>query len=94
MMKDRVAEFLSDLQDLTDKHGFVVGGCGCCGSPYLVKKGKKVAQDIEFGDGRYVIQTFCSTCEGYGELEVDGNFVPCESCEDWGYTTVEVSDDA
>lgn len=28
-------EFLKELADLTAKHGLVIGGCGCCGSPFL-----------------------------------------------------------
>lgn len=29
--------FLADLSALTKKHGIVIGGCGCCGSPYLTE---------------------------------------------------------
>ena len=32
---ERVMAFLADLDELTDKHGIAIGGCGCCGSPYL-----------------------------------------------------------
>ena len=28
-------KFLKAMTDLTLKHGIKVGGCGCCGSPYL-----------------------------------------------------------
>ena len=27
--------FLIELTELTRKHGIVIGGCGCCGSPWL-----------------------------------------------------------
>jgi hypothetical protein len=27
--------FLRDLHELTQMHGIAIGGCGCCGSPYL-----------------------------------------------------------
>lgn len=30
-------EFLKSLSALSRKHGFVIYGCGCCGSPSLEK---------------------------------------------------------
>jgi len=39
--------FLADLSALTMKHGVVIAGCGCCGSPYL--------HDGSAGDGHYVV---------------------------------------
>lgn len=33
--KDRLRRFLADLGALAVKHGLVVSGCGCCGSPGL-----------------------------------------------------------
>ena len=27
--------FLLELRELTRKHGISIGGCGCCGSPFL-----------------------------------------------------------
>lgn len=28
-------DFLTELTELTIKHGIAIAGCGCCGSPYL-----------------------------------------------------------
>lgn len=33
--KERRDAFLSELRELTEKHGVVISGCGCCGSPRL-----------------------------------------------------------
>jgi len=33
--EDRQAQFLKELAELSRKHGILIGGCGCCGSPYL-----------------------------------------------------------
>ena len=32
---NRLEEFLKELSKLTQKHGFSIGGCGCCGSPWI-----------------------------------------------------------
>ena len=34
-------EFLKDLAKLTRKHGFAIGGCGCCGSPFVLATNQK-----------------------------------------------------
>jgi hypothetical protein len=39
--------FLADLSTLTLRHGVVVAGCGCCGSPMLL--------DGKVNDGRYIV---------------------------------------
>jgi len=33
--QERADEFLQELSELTRKHGIVIYGCGCCGSPTL-----------------------------------------------------------
>lgn len=31
----RLLDFILELRQLTLKHGVAIGGCGCCGSPWL-----------------------------------------------------------
>ena len=33
--QEQTAAFLVELAALTIKHGIKIGGCGCCGSPFL-----------------------------------------------------------
>jgi hypothetical protein len=30
-------KFLEELSELTRKYGITIGGCGCCGSPWLME---------------------------------------------------------
>ena len=39
--KKKIEEFLKELTELTKKYGFAIGGCGCCGSPYVYKLNEK-----------------------------------------------------
>ncbi len=32
--------FLAELSQLSNKYGVGIGGCGCCGSPFLTKHEK------------------------------------------------------
>ncbi len=32
---EQIEAFIKDLTALTIKHGISIGGCSCCGSPYL-----------------------------------------------------------
>ena len=34
-LNENVGEFVEELTKLTKKYGIIIGGCGCCGSPYL-----------------------------------------------------------
>lgn len=34
-MNEKVREFLRELEDLTHKYGLEIGGCHCCGSPWI-----------------------------------------------------------
>lgn len=37
MDEEKVKEFLKELTELTNRYEIRIGGCGCCGSPYLVE---------------------------------------------------------
>lgn len=37
-MNEGLEAFLAELTELSRKHGIVIGGCGCCGSPWVYKK--------------------------------------------------------
>lgn len=49
-MKSRLDKFLEELSALTKKYGFEIGGCGCCGSPYLtdLNEGNKISTDLYY----------------------------------------------
>lgn len=35
MNEPKIDDFLNELSALTQKYGIEIGGCGCCGSPWL-----------------------------------------------------------
>lgn len=47
--KGEVREFLRELSKLSRRHKIVIGGCGCCGSPFLSPMSKD--------DGRYEVDS-------------------------------------
>lgn len=47
-MKEDRKEFLRGLARLTKRYGFVIGGCGCCGSPFVDKAGSSGGYDLEW----------------------------------------------
>ncbi|MBX5436754.1 MAG: hypothetical protein IRZ33_06000 [Alicyclobacillaceae bacterium] len=32
---EKLQAFLDELSELTKRYGLIIGGCGCCGSPYV-----------------------------------------------------------
>lgn len=54
-----IEEFLKELYKLSNKYGFVIDGCGCCGSPFLrdITTGNAVKWDLEYDEEKetYVV---------------------------------------
>ena len=42
---DQIKLFLKELSKLSKKHHIYIGGCGCCGSPYLIASKEYVFKD-------------------------------------------------
>ena len=57
--KEEVLAFLKRLTDLSSEYGLIIGGCGCCGSPYLTEE---VNDDIRYR-GHYRIDNNNSNLE-------------------------------
>jgi hypothetical protein len=52
-MTEKEKAFLDELTELSKKHGLIIDGCGCCGSPYFDEfAGSFGAKNI---NGEYVI---------------------------------------
>lgn len=50
---ERADAFLSELRRITARHRIAIGGCGCCGSPWLSDLTKAKAKN---GKGRYKVE--------------------------------------
>lgn len=52
--KEKLNKFLEELSELSNKYGFAIGGCGCCGSPWVATIDHLVvADDLGFNNGKY-----------------------------------------
>lgn len=73
-MKKDVENFLKELDNLTLKYGITIGGCGCCGSPYLLDIGGDTEinglqhDELTWIDDHYELKNIYETLE---EIEVD-----------------------
>ena len=54
-MDNNLNEFLKELTKLSRKYNIGIGGCGCCGSPFLynIKTEKIISEDLELGKQGY-----------------------------------------
>ena len=59
MDKEKLNEFLEELSKLSSKYGLVIGGCGCCGSPWVedVNSGV-ILNDLEFENNKYKVSHY------------------------------------
>lgn len=48
--KDEVKEFLRDLYRISKKHNIFIDGCGCCGSPFLIRL-RKMPEGYKIDEG-------------------------------------------
>lgn len=39
MANEKLEAFLDELSELSRKHRIAIGGCGCCGSPWITPDG-------------------------------------------------------
>lgn len=47
--KQKLDAFLAELAALTKAHGLAIGGCGCCGSPFVydVNDGTVLMEEVK-----------------------------------------------
>lgn len=68
MNLDNELEFLKELTLLSRKYKIVIGGCGCCTSPFLAAINKDFSSQCNVGDlpldGEYV------HCDNVGDSEI------------------------
>ena len=52
--KEKLDSFLEELSELSNKYGFEIGGCGCCGSPWVVSMDSgEFFENLTFEDNAY-----------------------------------------
>ena len=54
--KEKLDRFLKELGELSNKHGFKICGCGCCGSPWIEEvNGNKIFDNLTFEGNTYKV---------------------------------------
>lgn len=58
--EEKLEAFLKDLTALSEAYDLWIGGCGCCGSPYIMTgDGKVIAEYLAVdSDDTYYIQPY------------------------------------
>lgn len=50
--REKLQSFLAELRALCGRYGYRIGGCGCCGSPWVVTGSRSDVSDLgASGDG-------------------------------------------
>ena len=69
---ENINNFLKELEQLTNKYGLYIGGCGCCNSPYICK----IGENVHIADNLYYDEDTCKfEVEGYWLMLNGSNFV-------------------
>ena len=64
---EKLIEFLTELTKLTNKYGFEIGGCGCCGSPWVTSDDKDGGVELEYDEGKCCYRVDLDSNRGYHE---------------------------
>jgi hypothetical protein len=74
MNNEKLIEFLTELTKLTDKYGFEIGGCGCCGSPWVTSDGGDGGVELKYDEEKFCYRiNLDSSCGHHKPIYVYGN---------------------
>ena len=59
-MESKLDKFLEELSALTKKYGIEIGGCGCCGSPWVTSDDRDGGVRLEYDEekGCYCVDLY------------------------------------
>jgi hypothetical protein len=60
----KLKRFLTELNELTERHGIKIGGCGECGSPWVIPNNPKYR-----GENLVEHLHYCNTHKAYGPYD-------------------------